>query len=163
MAGIEYLTNSKFYFEIDGITDLLVNKVTGPSIEMQVAGGDAPIGCTKGGKTQTQATIGGVKYSSSITLTYVAGNEGVQKKLEDWYVACHAEAFAGGAVKARASRKTGSLVVYDGDGNEGMRFNFIDLFPDNLKQGNGTLGPDNGGQLAMDTLELRFTQVIRKA
>ncbi|MFW6360099.1 MAG: phage tail protein [Chroococcales cyanobacterium] len=159
----EFLTNAKFYFEIDGITDLLIKNVTGPEISMEVAGGDAPIGCTKGGKTQTQATIGGVKYNSAITLTFIAGNEAVQKKLEDWYIACHAESFAGGEVKARENRKTGSLVIYDGDGNEGMRFNFIDLFPGTLKQYSGTLGPDQAGQLAEDTLELKFTQVIRTA
>ena len=162
MAVEEYLTNSKFYFELDGITDLLIKNVSGPEIEMEVAGGDAPLGCTKGGKTQTQATIGGVKYNSAITLTFIAGNEGTQKKLEDWYVKCHSEAFSGGAVEARKSRKTGSLVVYDGDGKEGMRFDFTDLFPSTLKQAGGTLGTDQSGQLAEDTLELKFTKLIRK-
>ena len=159
----EFLSSAKFYFEIDGITDLLIKKVTGPSIEIEVAGGDAPIGVTKGGVTQTQATIGGVKYNSTITLTYVAGNEGPQKKLEDWYVAVHAEAYSGGQVKGRSNRKTGSLVVYDGDGNEGMRFNFTDLFPCDIKQAGGTLGVDQSGQIAEDTIELGFTQVIRTA
>lgn len=163
MPDIEYLTASKFYFEVDGITDLLVQKVSGPEIELSVAGGDAPIGCTKGGKTQTHSVIGGVKYNSTITLTYVAGNEGTQKKLWDWYVDCHAKAYTGGEVKARSSRKTGSLVVYDGDGAEGMRFNFTDLFPVDITQAGGDLSPDKAGEIAVDTLQLGFTQVIRKA
>ena len=158
----ELLTNSTFYFEIDGISDLLIKTVSGPEIELEVAGGDAPIGSTKGGKTQTHATIGGVKYNSSITLTFIAGNEGVQKKLEDWYTKCHAEAYSGGETESRKSRKTGSLVVYDGNGKEGMRFNFTDLFPSTLKQGGGTLAIDGGSNLSEDTLELKFTQVIRK-
>jgi phage tail-like protein len=162
MPDIEYLTASKFYFELDGITDLLIQKVTGPEIELSVAGGEAPIGVTKGGITQTQSVIGGVKYNSTITLTYVAGNEGIQKKLEDWYIKCHAEAFSGGKVEARKNRKTGSLVIYDGDGGE-MRFNFQDLFPLDITQAGGDLSPDKAGEIAVDTMQLGFTQVIRKA
>lgn len=159
----EFLTNAKFYFEVDGITDLLIQKVSGPEIELVVAGGDAPIGVTKGGKTQTQSVIGGVKYNSTINLTYVAGNEGVQKKLEDWYNQCHAEAYSGGEKKGRTNRKTGSLVVYDGDGKEGMRFDFTDLFPCDITQAGGTLGLDQSGQIAVDTLQLGFTKLVRKA
>ncbi|MFY7804351.1 MAG: phage tail protein [Limnoraphis robusta] len=159
--NVEFLTNSKFYFEIDGITDLLIKKVSGPEITIEVAGGDAPIGCTKGGISQTQAVIGGVKYSSAITLTFVAGNEAAQKKLEDWYIKCHAEAYSGGKTEARKNRKTGSLTIYDGDGEE-MRFDFTDLFPGTLKQASGVLGVDQSGQNAEDTLELKFTKIVRK-
>ena len=72
---VQYLTSSRFYFEIDGVTSLLVKKVSGPEISMTVAGGDAAIGVTKDAKTQTQATIGGVEYGSVVSLTYVGGNE----------------------------------------------------------------------------------------
>lgn len=158
---VQYLTDSKFYFEIDGVTALVLKNITGPEIEMEVAGGDAAIGCTKDAKTQTQATIGGVKYNSTITLTYVGGNESDQKKLSDWYDDCFPDSFSGGASKSMDSRKTGSLVIYNPNGKEAMRFNFIDLFPGTKKQ-IGTLSVDSGGSLAEDTLELYFTQVIRK-
>lgn len=158
---VQYLTDSKFYFEIDGVTALVLKSVTGPEIEMEVAGGDSAIGSTKDAKTQTQATIGGVKYNSTITLTYVAGNESDQKKLADWYNDCHPDAFSGGASKSMDSRKTGSLVIYNPNGAEAMRFNFIDLFP-GTKHQIGTLSVDSGGSLAEDTLELYFTQLIRK-
>ncbi|MDV3348638.1 phage tail protein [Leptolyngbyaceae cyanobacterium CCMR0082] len=157
---VQYLTNSKFYFEIDGVTSLAVKTCSGPEIEMEVAGGDAAIGVTKDAKTQTQATIGGVKYNATVTLTYVAGNEGDQKKLSDWYNDCHPDTFSGGASKAMDSRKTGSLVIYDPNGKEAMRYNFIDLFPGTKKQ-ISSLAVDSGGNLAEDTLELYFTQVVR--
>lgn len=67
----EFISNAKFYFETDGLTDLLVQKISGMQMKMTVAGGDAPIGVTKDGKTQTQATIGGVECSE-ITLECVA-------------------------------------------------------------------------------------------
>ena len=159
---VQYLTNSKFYFEIDGVTELSVKTCSGPEISMEVAGGEAPIGVTKGAKTQTQATIGGVKYNSTISLTYVAGNESEHQKLADWYNDCHPDSFSGGTSKAMDSRKTGSLVIYDPNGEEAMRFNFKDLFPGTKKQ-IGTLAVDSGGSLAEDTLELFFTQVIRAA
>ena len=161
MADIQYLTNSKFYFEIDGVTELVLKAVTGPEIEMEVAGGETAIGVTKDAKTQTQATIGGVKYNSTITLTYVAGNEADQNKLSDWYNDCHPDTYSGGESKAMESRKTGSLSIYNPDGKEAMRFDFTDLFP-GTKQQTSTLSVDQGGQLAEDTLELYFTQVIRK-
>jgi phage tail-like protein len=157
---VQYLTNSKFYFEIDGVTGLSVKNCTGPEIELEVAGGDSAIGVTKDAKTQTQATIGGVKYNSTITLTYVAGNESDQKKLSDWYNDCHPDTYSGGGSKSMDSRKTGSLVVYDPNGKEAMRYNFIDLFPGTKKQ-IGSLSVDSGGSLAEDTLELFFTQVTR--
>lgn len=159
---VQYLTNSKFYFEIDGVTALSVKTCSGPEIEMEVAGGDGAIGVTKNAITQTQATIGGVKYNSTITLTYVAGNEADHQKLADWYNDCHPDTYSGGGSKAMDSRKTGSLVIYNPNGEEAMRFNFQDLFPGTKKQF-GSLSVDSGGSLAEDTLELYFTQVVRAA
>jgi len=158
---VQYLTNSKFYFEIDGVTELSVKQCSGPEIALEVAGGDSAIGVTKGARTQTQATIGGVKYNSTITLTYVAGNEADHKKLSDWYNDCHPDTFSGGASKAMDSRKTGSLVIYNPNGDEAMRYNFQDLFPGTKKQ-ISSLAIDSNGTLAEDTLELYFTKVIRK-
>ena len=59
------------------------------------------------------------------------------------------------------SRKTGSLVVYDPNGKEAMRFNFTDLFPGSKKQ-ISSLDVSSGGQLGEDSIELYFTQVVRK-
>ncbi|MGK7944154.1 MAG: phage tail protein [Microcystaceae cyanobacterium] len=160
MPDVQYLTNSKFYFEIDGITSLVIKTVSGPEIEMEIVGGDTAIGVTKDAKTQTQATIGGVKYNSTITLTYVAGNEADQKKLADWYNDCHPDTYSGGASKAMDSRKTGKLSIYDPNGEEAMRFDFTDLFPGN-KQQLSSLSVDDAGKLGEDTLELYFTKVIR--
>lgn len=157
----QYLTSSRFYFEIDGVTSLIVKKVSGPSISMTVAGGDSAIGVTKDAKTQTQATIGGVEYDSKVSLTYVGGNEADQQKLFDWYNKCHTDSYSGGGSEATKSRKTGSLVIYDPDGKEAMRFNFTDLFPGAVTQV-GSMSVESAGQLAEDTLELHYTKVIRK-
>ncbi len=114
----EFISNAKFYFEADGLTELLVQKISGMQMKMTVAGGDAPIGVTKDGKTQTQATIGGVECSE-ITVQCVATSE--SKQLLEWYNKCHAEALSGGKAEGRKSRKLGKIAIYDGDGSE--RFN----------------------------------------
>lgn len=158
---VQYLTNSRFYFEIDGVTGLTVKSVSGPEITLEVAGGDAAIGVSKDAVTQTQATIGGVSYGSTIKLTYVGGNESDQQKLYDWYNKCHPDTFSGGASESMANRKLGALVIYDPNGKEAMRYSFTDLFPGSTTQIN-SLSVESSGQLAEDTLELYFTQVIRK-
>jgi hypothetical protein len=144
MAAVEYLNNSSFYFEVDGITALFLKGVSGPEITFSLAGADEPIGCSKGGVTQTHAVIGGVEYND-ITLTYVGGNEGEQKKLSDWYNQCHSESYSGGANKGRDNRKNGKLAIYDGGGKVCMEFTFTDMFPADITSGGGTLAVDGGG------------------
>lgn len=160
MPEAEYITNSSFYFDIDGI-ELVIKSVSGISIEMKVAGGGTAIGCMKGGKAQTQAVPGGVTYGSAVTLKFVAGNEGSQQAITDWYQKCHPQSYTGGAKEGRSNRKTGSFVIYDGNGNEGARYTFFDLFPNNLTQ-TKSVGVDKMGELAEDSIELQFTKLVRE-
>jgi hypothetical protein len=159
MADIEYNYNSSFWFDCDGL-ELVIQKVSGLSIEIKVAAGSGAIGCMKDGKTQTQATPGTVEYGGAVKLEYVAGNESDQQKITDWYRKCHATSFSGGTTEARKNRKTGSLFIFDGGGKITCQYDFIDLFPSNLTQ-TETLSVDQAGELAKDTMELRFTQVLR--
>lgn len=159
MADIEYLTNSTFFFDIDGL-DLVISKVSGIKIEMKVAANKAAIGIGKDGKTQTQSTPGATSYSSGVKIEYVAGNEADQEKLTKWYQKCHATSFSGGATDARNQRKTGSFFIYKNNGEIACEFEFIDLFPSKLTQ-TDQLGVDKSGELAKDTLELRFTKLTR--
>jgi phage tail-like protein len=157
--NIEYLTNSTFFFDIDGL-DLVISKVSGLKIEMKTAANKAAIGIGKDGKTQTQCTPGATSYSSGVKIEYVAGNEADQEKLTKWYQKCHATSFSGGATQSRQERKTGSLFIYDGNGKVCAEFEFIDLFPSKLTQ-TDQLGVDKSGELAKDTLEFRFTKCTR--
>jgi len=155
----EYLTNSSFFFDIDGM-ELVIKKVAGIKIQMKVAANNAAIGCMKDGKTQTQSTPGAVTYGSAVTLEYVGGNEADQQKITDWYKKCHATSFSGGATESRKQRKTGSFFVFDMNGKIGAQFDFTDLFPSNLTQ-TDSLGVDKSGELAIDKMELRFTKCMR--
>ncbi|MBU7587412.1 MAG: phage tail protein [Nostoc sp. TH1S01] len=151
----EFISNAKFYWEADGLTDVLVKKVSGMQMKMIVAGGDAPIGVTKDGKTQTQATIGGVECSE-ITLECVATAD--SKQLLDWYNKCHAEALSGGKSEGRKNRKLGKLSIYDGE-QEKVQYEFTDVFPTSYATGDFTAG---SGDLLTETVTIGFTYFERK-
>ncbi|MBD2440147.1 phage tail protein [Nostoc sp. FACHB-110] len=151
----EYISNAKFYWEADGLTEILIQKISGMQMKMIVAGGDAPIGVTKDGKTQTQATIGGVECSE-ITLECVATAD--SKQLLDWYNKCHAEALSGGKSDGRTSRKLGKLSIYDGAA-EKVQYEFTDVFPTSYATGDFTAG---SGDLLTETVTIGFTYFERK-
>ncbi|AFY42419.1 phage tail protein [Nostoc sp. PCC 7107] len=152
----EFVSNAKFYFEADGLTDILIQKISGMQMKMVVAGGDAPIGVTKDGKTQTNATIGSVECSE-ITVECVATAD--SKQLLDWYNKCHAEALSGGKAEGRSSRKLAKLAIYDGDGNEKVQYEFTDIFPTSYGTGDFTAG---SGDLLTETVTIGFTYFERK-
>lgn len=152
----EFISNAKFYFEADGLTDILVKKISGMQMKMTVAGGDAPIGVTKDGKTQTQSTIGGVECSE-ITIECVATVE--SKQLLEWYNKCHAEALLGGKAEGRKNRKLGKISIYDGDGNEKAQYELTDVFPTSYATGDFSAG---SGDLLTETVTVGFTYFERK-
>ncbi|MBH8560929.1 phage tail protein [Nostoc sp. CENA67] len=151
----EFISNAKFYFEADGLTEILIQKISGMQMKMTVAGGDAPIGVTKDGKTQTQATIGGVECSE-ITIECVATAD--SKQLLDWYNKCHAEALSGGKSEGRKNRKLGKLSIYDGQ-DEKVQYEFTDVFPTSYGTGDFSAG---SGDLLTETVTVGFTYFERK-
>lgn len=151
----EFISNAKFYFEADGLTDVLIQKISGMQMKMVVAGGDAPIGVSKDGKTQTNATIGGVECSE-ITIECVATTD--SKQLLDWYNKCHAEALSGGKSEGRKSRKLAKLSIYDGE-QEKIQYEFTDIFPTSYATGDFTAG---SGDLLTETVTIGFTYFERK-
>lgn len=73
-ATPEFLTFSRFYFEVNNNTKLLIAKASGISITIETTDQTAPIGSTKGSNrgaiTQTQATPTGVS-TQNITLEFM--------------------------------------------------------------------------------------------
>lgn len=118
----EYLTNCHFYFEADGISDKIVQKVSGLGAESPVAGGNAYVGSTKKGVTSLQATPTTEKFTN-IKLTLIATNE---TDLYKWYKDCNS--IQGGKDWTK-NRKTGSIVVYDQAGTEQARWNIKQCYP----------------------------------
>ena len=86
MADNEVLASSRFYLEIDGMTGLVVKKVSGLQVTLEAAGDMKSFGVTKGGKSKMQATVSGVT-SAALTVEFVATVE--EKSLHDWFRASH--------------------------------------------------------------------------
>ncbi|PZO37053.1 MAG: phage tail protein [Pseudanabaena frigida] len=130
MADKEILSCSKYYFQLDGLEDLVVKKVSGISATLQTAGTDKSYGVTKGGKSYIQATVTGVS-NSKITAEYVATVQ--DKKLYQWFFDSHSQVSSGGGSTEGGARKTGSIIVYNQAGTEAARWNLTGVMPASYK------------------------------
>lgn len=132
MTAGEILTASRFYLEIDGMTELIVKKVSGVSITLEAAGDTKSFGVTKGGKSRMQATVTGVT-SGTLSIDFVATAQ--DKTLHDWFRACHPAGgpMAGGVSENKGERKTASITSYNQGGEEAARWEFTGVFPKSYK------------------------------
>jgi len=132
MAEPEVLANSRFYMEFDGLTDLIVKKVSGLQITLEAAGDMKSFGVTKGGKSRMQATVAGVT-TGTITVDFVATVDDMS--LHDWYRESHPSVgpMEGGFSSSGGARKTASLTVYNQAGDDAARWEFTGVFPKSYK------------------------------
>jgi phage tail-like protein len=159
VSAIEYLTFSRFYFEVDGMTELLIAKASGVKINVETTDQTAPIGSTKGtnggARTQTQATPTGVT-TENITLEFVSTD--ANTPLLDWYLRCHPKPRDGGPRNQMQQRFACSLVFYNQDGTEGARWNIRDAIPAKYKT---TKVSAEGKDLFKETVEIAHSGLIR--
>jgi phage tail-like protein len=132
MAENEVLSNSRFYFELDGMTELVIKKVSGLQITLEAAGDMKSFGVSKGGKSQMQATVSGVT-SGTLTIDFVATVE--DTSLHDWYRASHPAIgpMGGGVSENSGERKNASLTVYTQGGEDAAQWQFTGVFPKSYK------------------------------
>ncbi len=132
MAKEEVLATSKFYLEFDGISNLIVKKVSGLSIKLEGAGDMKSFGVRKEAASFMQATVSGVT-SGAISVDFVATVE--DQSMHDWYRASHSIGgpLAGKGSTSKGERKSASLTVYNQAGEEAARWNFSGVFPKSYK------------------------------
>lgn len=155
MAAGEVLACSRFYVEIDGLEELIVKKVSGIAITLEVAGDKKPFGVTKGGKSQMQATVTGTS-NGKVTVEYVDTVE--DDRLMKWYEDSHSEPIKGGGTSTKGERKTGSVVLYNQGGEEAARWNMTGIMPASYKSTKLEAGSTN---LSTETVELVFESMHR--
>ena len=155
MAKDEILACSKYYFELDGLDDLIVKKVSGIKIALQTAGDSKSHGVSKGGKSVIQATVTGVT-NADITVEFVATVE--DRRLVDWFVDCHAEPIMGGGTISKGERKTGSIVLYNQGGEEAARWNLTGVMPKTYKSSKMAAGEEG---LATETVQFAYERLCR--
>ncbi len=129
----EYLTTSKFYFELSGgavggMQLLPIKKVSGVSVTVNPAGEGESSGVTKAAVSDVQTTVAGVS-TNNVTLEFNADPR--NDVLQRWFRSVHAPAKEGGGTDWANNRCEASLVVYKLNNEEGARFNFVDAIPVN--------------------------------
>ena len=158
-SPIEYLTYSRFYFEVDGMVQLLIAKASGVAVSLEVTDQSKPIGSTKGAgggaRTQTQATPTGVS-TANVTLEFVSTND--NSGLLEWYLRCHPKPRDGGPRRQMEQRLACSLVIYNQDGTEGARWNLRDAIPAKYKT---TKVAADANELFKETVEIAHAGLIR--
>lgn len=155
MAAGEILASSKFYFELDGLADLIVKKVSGVSTTLQTAGDMKSFGVTKGGKSVIQATVTGIT-NAKLTVEYVSTVE--DRRLYEWFMDSHSQVSVGGGTKTKGERKTGSLTVYNQGGEEAARWNLTGVMPQSYKSTKLEAGAEG---LSTETVELVYESLHR--
>lgn len=151
----EYLTVSRFFFEFNNNTRLLISKASGLSITIDAASEGKPIGVRKNLATETQTTPATVSYQN-MTLEFVsAGDNDI---LLQWYVDCHPQGMGGGGRPSMARRYEASLVFYKQDGFEGARWNIRDAMPAKYKT---TQVKADSADVFKETIEIGHAGLIR--
>jgi len=137
---IDPYANFNFLVEIDGITRAAFHEVSGFDSTIDV------IDHREGGENTTLRKLPGMTKHSNIVLKWGLTDDA---ELYNW----HRD-----AVQGRVSRRNGSIVLLDRQGQERMRWNFVNAWPSKWD------GPDfnaEGNDVAIETLELAHEGISR--
>ena len=132
--------NFNFLVEIDGITRAAFHEVSGFDSTIDV------IEHREGGDNTTVRKLPGMTKHSNIVLKWGLADD---RDLYDW----HRD-----AVNGKVQRRNGSIVLLDRQGQERMRWNFVNAWPSKWDD------PDfnaEGNDIAIETLELAHEGVTR--
>jgi phage tail-like protein len=132
--------NFNFLVEIDGITRAAFHEVSGFDSTIDV------IEHREGGENTTVRKLPGMTKHSNIVLKWGLADDA---DLYNW----HRD-----AVNGKVQRRNGSIVLLDRQGQERMRWNFVNAWPSKWD------GPDfnaEGNDIAIETLELAHEGVSR--
>lgn len=125
--------NFNFLVEIDGITRAAFHEASGFDSAIDV------IEHREGGSNTTNMKLPGMTKYSNITLKWGVTDD---HELYDWHRQC---------INGDIQRKNGSIVLLDRQGNEKVRWNFLNAWP---SKWTGPSFNAEGNDVAIETLEL---------
>ncbi|MGA9380860.1 MAG: phage tail protein [Phormidium sp.] len=131
---VKPIAPSSFYLEFDGLTDLVFKSVTLPEYKPKVAGGEAAIGTTKGGKSIRQINSGGFEGLFTFDCVCIASLTGssASMKMYEWFKKCLPTSDGGGG-QWRGNIKSGKITAYDSDSKEVAMWEFVAAWPSKYK------------------------------
>lgn len=121
MAELKPIPTSRFYWEVDGLTDKMVKSVTEVKFQAKTAGHEKPIASTKDGKTLWQTTSSGFEEHPEFTVeVYLCEGD---MDCYNWMKGTIPASELGDG-KWSENRKNGSIVAYDSGDQEILRWDF---------------------------------------
>lgn len=159
-GGITTTVASRYYVEFDGLTQAQIKSMAQISYEGKVTGNAKPIGSTKGGIHDRQTTSGGYDSNPAMTIeVYLCDHPtSASAQLYKWFQQCLPPS-EGGEGKWSSNRRNGSVVVYDPNGQEIMRWNLERAWPKKYSLSDADV---TGQDLAVETYEF-VSERINKA
>ena len=155
MADLIPIPTSRYYVEFDGLTEKLVKSVSEVSFTGQTAGHEKPLASTKGGKTIWQSTSAGFEENPNVTLeVYVTEGD---MDFYNWMLATMPKS-EGGQGKWSSSRKNGSIVAYDSEDTEAIRWSLTNCWIKTYKVSDFNA---ESKDLAVETFEIIAEQINR--
>lgn len=155
MPVLNPIPTSIFYVEFNGLETKMVKSITDFSFTGQTTGHEKPLASTKDGKTLWQTTSGGFKQNPNFTIEIFL-SEG-DMDFYNWMLATMPKS-EGGKGEWSKNRKSGSLVSYNSDGNEVMRWNVTNAWIKSYKVSEFAA---DSNQLAVETFEIVCEQIDR--
>ncbi|MBD2316937.1 MULTISPECIES: phage tail protein [Cyanophyceae] len=155
MAELIPIPTSRYYVEFDGLTDKLIKSVSEVTFTGQTAGHEKPLASTKGGKTIWQSTSAGFEENPNVTIeVYVTEGD---MDFYNWMLATMPKS-EGGQGKWSSSRKNGSIVAYDSEDNEAIRWSLTNCWIKSYKVSDFN---SESKDLAVETFEIIAEQINR--
>jgi phage tail-like protein len=133
----------------------LIKSVSEVTFTGQTAGHEKPLASTKGGKTIWQSTSAGFEENPNVTIeVYVTEGD---MDFYNWMLATMPKS-EGGQGKWSSSRKNGSIVAYDSEDNEAIRWSLTNCWIKSYKVSDFN---SESKDLAVETFEIIAEQINR--
>jgi phage tail-like protein len=155
MADLVPIPTSRYYVEFDGLTDKLIKSVSEVTFTGQTAGHEKPLASTKGGKTIWQSTSAGFEENPNVTVeVYVTEGD---MDFYNWMLATMPKS-EGGQGQWSSKRKNGSIVAYDSEDTEVIRWSLTNCWIKSYKVSDFN---SESKDLAVETFEIIAEQINR--
>ncbi|MBH8575148.1 phage tail protein [Nostocaceae cyanobacterium CENA369] len=155
MPELKPIPTSRYYVEFDGLSDKLIKSVTEVSFTGQTSGHEKPLASTKNGKTLWQTTSAGFEENPNVTIeVYVCEGD---MDFYNWMKATMPKS-EGGDGKWSGNRKSGSIVAYNSEDTEVLRWNLTNAWIKSYKVSDFSA---ESNELAVETFEIVCEQINR--
>ncbi len=155
MADLIPIPTSRYYVEFKGLENKLVKSVSEVTFTAQTAGHEKPLASTKDGKTIWQSTSSGFEENPNVTLeVYVTEGD---MDFYNWMLSTMPKS-EGGKGEWSSMRKDGSIVAYDSEDKEVLRWNLTKCWIKSYKVSEFS---SESKDLAVETYEIIAEQINR--